>query len=180
MHNRKGFTLVELLVAAALFATVVVIAVNIFILTLRRPLQEIDNQHVQEEISYLFEALAFQVRSNQLDYTQYTTITNPVAELYLVDLDGSSDQVRLYLSSGQVWLELITTGVSYPVTTVSSNDVSIDSLQFFIYPQTDPSDPSVGDNYQPAVVMYVAGHSVKDPTVTFSAQTLMTFRAYVR
>lgn len=180
MHNRKGFTLVELLVAAALFATVVVIAVNIFILTLRKPLQEIDNQHVQEEISYLFEALAFQVRSNQLDYGQYTAITNPVAELYLVGLDGTSDQSRLYLSSGQVFLEKISTGSTYPLTTVSSNDVMIDVLQFFIYPQTDPSDPSVGDNFQPAVVLYISGHSVKDPTVTFSAQTLMTFRAYVR
>lgn len=180
MHNRKGFTLVELLVAAALFATVVVIAVNIFILTLRKPLQEIDNQHVQEEISYLFEALAFQVRSNQLDYTRQGVITNPESELYLVGLDGTSDQVHLYLSSGQVWLEKVTTGATYPLTTVSTNDVSIDSFQFFIYPQTDPTDPSVGDNYQPAVVMYVSGHSVKDPTVTFSAQTLMTFRSYVR
>lgn len=181
MLNHKGFTLVELLVAAALFSTVVVVAVNIFVLTLRKPLLQIDNQHLQEEIVYAFELMEYQLSQAQIDYATYTTlyggITNPVTELYFFN---GSDQLKMYLTGGQIVLENTTSSEKYPLTTTASGDVAIDELTMYIYPTTDPTDPANGINDQEAVVVYISGHSVLDPTTTFAAQTFITFRNYVR
>lgn len=177
MLNRKGFTLVELLVAAALFATVVVVAVNIFILTLRKPLLQIDNQHLQEEIVYAFELLEYQLSQGQIDYTAYTTLTNPVTELYFL---SESEQMKLYLTGGQVVVENVASGEQYPLTTTAGGDVTIDDLVMYVYPTTDPSNPTSGPDYQEAVVVYMSGHSVNDTATTFAAQTFITFRKYVR
>lgn len=177
MLNRKGFTLVELLVAAALFATVVVVAVNIFILTLRKPLLQIDNQHLQEEIVYAFELLEYQLSQAKIDYTYYSSITNPLTELYYL-VDGA--QMKLFLSGGQIIVEEVASGVQYPLTTTAGGDIFIDDLILYAYPKTDPSNPISGPDYQEAVVVYISGHSVNDPNTTFAAQTFITFRTYVR
>ncbi len=180
MHNPKGFTLVELLVAAALFATVIAVAVNLFILTLRKPLIEVDNQHLQEEVSYLFETLSNRMLESQIGYGYYSaTITNPQSELYLTDADGNNTY-RYYLSGGQVRYEDLTTGLNYPITTTASSDVTIDTIRFYIYPQSDPTDPTAGVNNQPSVVVLVTGHSAKDAARTFKLQTMLTTRVYVR
>ncbi|EKD79655.1 MAG: hypothetical protein ACD_41C00016G0002 [uncultured bacterium] len=181
MRLHKGFTLVELLVAAALFATVVVVAVNIFVLTLRKPLRQIDNQHVQEEINYVFELLSYQISQATIDYDTYDTlyggITNPVSELY-IDLTG--DELEIFLDSGQIWLGNLVSGDKYPLSSTVDGDVEIDELTFYVYPTSDPTDPANGVHYQEAVVVYISGHGVQDPTATFAAQTFITFRSYVR
>jgi prepilin-type N-terminal cleavage/methylation domain-containing protein len=178
MQNRKGFTLVELLVAAALFATVIAVAVNLFILALRRPLIEVDNQHLQEEVTYMFEVLANRLTTSTIAYGN-TAITNPTSELYLTDPRGSA-VYRYYLSGSQILVEEVSTGISTPMTTTANNDVAIDSLRFYVYPQSSPADPSAAVNNQPAVVVAVSGHSVKDTARTFKIQTLLTSRIYVR
>ncbi|EKD79544.1 MAG: hypothetical protein ACD_41C00041G0004 [uncultured bacterium] len=177
MRHPKGFTLVELLVAAALFATVVVVAVNMFVVTLNKPLRQIDNQHLQEEIAYAFELLEYQLSQGKINYAAYTTISNPVTTLYFW-ADG--EQMKLYLTGGQVVIENIASGEEYPLTTTAGGDVTIDDLVMYLYPTTDPADPANGVNYQEAVVVYLSGHSVVDPNTTFAAQTFITFRNYVR
>lgn len=182
MYNRKqlsqGFTLVELIVAAALFATVIAVSVNLFILTLRKPLIEVDNQHLQEEVSYLFELLANKMTTATIDYDSYGgTLTNPVTDLYL---NEEGVIMRYYLSGGQIMQEDVAATTSTPVTTTSNNDVLIDSVRFYGYPTSDPTDPATSINYQPTVLVAITGHSVKDSTRTFKVQTLLTTRGYVR
>ena len=77
-------------------------------------------------------------------------------------------------------VEDISSATSSPVTTTANNDIVIDSLRFYVYPQSNPADPSAAVNNQPAVVIAVTGHSVKDSARTFKVQTLLTSRIYVR
>lgn len=179
MQLRKGFTLVELLVAAALFATVVVVAVNIFILTLRKPLRQIDNQHLQEEVSYVFEVMSYQLTQAQIDYSLYGgSITNPVNTLYLTF--PGDEQVEISLDSGQIILANLTSSDKTPLSSTVNGDVEIDELVFYVYPTADPTDPANGIDRQEAVVAYISGHSVQDVATEFAAQTFITFRSYAR
>lgn len=175
---KTGFTIVELVVAAALFATIVTVAVNLFVLTLRQPLTEVDNQHLQEEIDFVFEGLASNLSDLTIDYDEYAaTITNPQATLYL---HGDTQEVYITLVGGQIMFTNTTTGLSSPLTSLNNDDVEIDTLSFYIYPQSDPADVTNNVNYQPAVVMRIAGHSVKQTQRTFQAQSFLTLRTYVR
>ncbi|MFA6474908.1 MAG: prepilin-type N-terminal cleavage/methylation domain-containing protein [Patescibacteria group bacterium] len=183
MHNRKGFTLVELLVAAALFATVMAVTVNLFILALRKPLTGIDTQHVQEEMNFFLETLASQMTSAEISYSSYTIIplVNPVNDLYLAVSDtGGVVTYRYFLMGGQVIRKNVATDIDTPITTSVHNDVVIDALSFYIYPQTNPTDPTLNINYQPSVMILITGHSVKDASQIYKLQTFLTTRQYAR
>lgn len=175
-----GFTLVEMLVAAALFSLVMISAVNLFIIFLRRPLQQIDEYHVYEEVNYALNELTAHARESYIDYATYVTVTNPATDLYMVEADGV--QFHAYLSAGQLWVDTTngSTTTTTPLTSSSTADVYIDSFTVYLYPSLDPFDVTTGENSQPAVVISIVGHSVTNTTVTFASQTLISTRVYER
>lgn len=182
--QRTGFTLVELVVASALFAVIVALAVNLFVAALRTPIQEIERHHLYEQVTYVFEQSTYYIHRSSIDYSHYgASTTNPVTELYLTANDGSDENYRIYLDSGQMKVD-ITVGnnstITYPLTTSPTTDVYIQAAKFYVYPTVDSFDPANNNNNQPAVVVYVQGYSVKRPTSVFSMQTLITLRRYER
>lgn len=182
-HTTAGFTLVEILVAAAVFAIVMVIAVDVFVLVLRKPLKQVDTQHVQEELNYVFEKIASDVRTKGIDYTTYPSgFGNPQTEIYLTN---GSTKTRLYLSAGRLFHSDTSIGsgavTTVPLTTSNSSDVVIDQMTVYVYPTTDPTKTTgTVTNHQEAIVLYLAGHSTADPTKSITAQTVFTLRYYAR
>lgn len=175
-NNNSGFTLVEMLVAAAVFAIVMVIAVDLFVLVLRTPLQQVDTQHVQEELNYVFEQVAQTARVSQIDYNSYAAFTNPQTDLYF---KTATTTTHIYLSGGQI-VESVDSGAAVPLTTSSSSDVVISQMVVYVYPGTDPADTSSIVNNQETVVLYLEGRSMADPSHPVSAQTMITLRYYAR
>ncbi len=185
MRNKSGFTLVEIVVAAALFSMIMVAAVNLFVLFLREPLQQIDEFHVYEEINNVMAQLTSYSRDQMIDYSvsDYSSgFSNPQSKLYLVSTDATTS-TEIYLSSGQLFATITTgtTPVTTPLTSNSSNQVFIDTFNVYVYPNSDPFDLAASPpNSQPAVVVHIVGHSVTDTSVTYTAQTLISTRVYER
>lgn len=181
-NQPAGFTLLELVVASAIFVVLITLAVNVFVLVLRVPIRAIDQHHLYEEVTYVFEQATYQIHHATIDYASQGTMTNPEIQLYLLANDGSGDRYQLYLNSGQINMAVTTSSGTtiYQLTSDPTTDVYIDTLQFYIYPTVDPFDPDSNNNNQPAVVMHMTGHSVHNAAVMFSMQTLITLRVYER
>lgn len=179
--QRAGFSLIEIVVAAALFSVVMVAAVNLFVIFLRRPLQQIDEFHVYEEVNNVLWELNQAAHSEMIDYTSYGTIANPENDLYLLSADGT-DTIHIYLSSGQLFADIVNDGGASTVslTSVSSSEVYIDTFNVHVYPTVDPFDIAIATNSQPAVVIQIVAHSVSNVDLIFTAQTLITTRIYER
>lgn len=178
-----GFTIIELVVASALFAVIISLAVNLFVVALRTPIQEIERHHLYEQVTYVFEQSTYYIHQSTIDYVNQGTITNPTTQLHLMANNDSGERYRIYVASGQIKIDITSaTNVTttYPLTTSPTTDVYIDALQFYIYPTVNSFDPATGNNNQPAVVMHIRGHSAKRSTTTFSMQTLITLRHYER
>lgn len=177
----QGFTIVEIVVAAALFSVIMVAAVNLFVIFLRRPLQQIDEYHLYEEVNNALWELNRAVYSEKIDYAIYGTVSNPETDLYLVSADNS-ETTHIYLSSGQLFATIVTAGVpdTIALTSSSSNDVYIDTFNVYVYPSLDPFIIANATNSQPAVVIQIVAHSVSNPDVSFTTQTLITTRVYER
>lgn len=183
-NNNSGFTLVEMLVAAAVFAIVMVIAVDLFVLVLRTPLQQVDTQHVQEELNYVFEQVAQTARVNQIDYDAYKILypsgfPDPLPDDAGLYFKTATTTTHIYLSSGQI-VESVDGGAAVPLTTSGSSDVVITRMVVYVYPGHDPADTSSIVNSQETVVLYLEGRSTADPSHPVSAQTMITLRYYAR
>jgi prepilin-type N-terminal cleavage/methylation domain-containing protein len=166
IHAKRGFTLIEMIVSVAIFATVVLIAVGalLSIIDVNRKANEL--RVVMENLNFAIESIARDVRTG----TEYGCVSTPgncddKSELHFID--QGEDSVRYYLDNGAIMR--FQGGDSIPVT---SSEIVIEDLHFWV------RGVGVGDNKQPRVLMTVqglAGVEGKNET-RFSLQTTISQR----
>lgn len=189
-NTTAGFTIIELLVAAAVFVTVITMVIDLFLLFLRSNYEQNEQEQLEQSISYVFHEVSNHLHgTGAIDFSQYGSITNPQTELYLTNLDNFETD-RFFLGTGtppneeagQIYFEDTVTGDIEPVTPDPVGDIYVDSLEFYIYPSSDPADVTTSAlaNNQPAVVMRITAHVSDDSTMTATYQSLITSRYYAR
>lgn len=80
--NRKGFTLVEMLVAVSIFSVVVTASTDVFIRAQRSNRQASALEKVQDTTRFILTRIAQDIRTGSIDYAYYL---NPVNGLILSD-----------------------------------------------------------------------------------------------
>lgn len=71
LHSRNGFTLIEVLIAAAIFGTVIVIAVGLLMSTSKAQRRTQLLAKLQGDTRYVMDVIAQSVRSDGIDYSYY-------------------------------------------------------------------------------------------------------------
>ncbi len=179
--SQKGFTLVEMLVATAIFIVAIVLALDIFMIVVRDQFTEIQRKQVEDEILFIFGEMNGNLDHTNIQYTSYTSL--PATDvLYLDDGKGGTMIIALggvYLGGDTDKMYIQGGSGTYPL---SGEHTSIDSLQFYVYPSSDPFDVTTGTytNNQPTVVMYIKAHHIEHPEISVEYQTMITSRFYVR
>lgn len=177
-----GFTLVEMLIATAIFVVTLVLVLDIFMIFVRDQFTEIHRKQVEDEMMYIFGTSAPQIRESFIDFDAYTTMT-PSDALYLEDRNHEPTLMALG-SHSAISADSDTLYVSnYTDNSPLSGDKTvIEDVQFYVYPDDDPFDVASGtyDNNQPAVVMYIKASHVEHPEIVIEYQTLITTRHYDR
>jgi len=64
--NNKGLTLIELMVASAIFLVVLMIVVSIFLTTIKNQRSGFINQNLQDNARYLMEAMIKEIRMSEI------------------------------------------------------------------------------------------------------------------
>ncbi|MFA5995105.1 MAG: prepilin-type N-terminal cleavage/methylation domain-containing protein [Patescibacteria group bacterium] len=171
-HKRvEGFTVVEMLVATAVFAIVIVTVMQLLIMFLRGPLQQIRKKQLEEQVTYATSEIARYIREGKsfnytaaTAYTDFLTVTTVTGETHIIELSTNGN-------------------ITIDTNLLTGNNVKITNLQFYIYPNADPTviqaDGSSVNN-QPAVMMVIDAQRADDPKITTHFQTLTTSRYYAR
>lgn len=144
--NRKGFTVIEMLVVLGLFALLGVVIVNVYLLALSAQRQTAARQQVTSSIRYAVESIARQIRVGEIDYKPGT---DDYKLAYLDDQDpgiqGSEEELHLKDANGNMYGYFVDGGVlkfSYNGATASDltnpAEVKVVDLLFYIDPSTDP------------------------------------------
>jgi prepilin-type N-terminal cleavage/methylation domain-containing protein len=182
--NNKGFTLIEMLVATALFLTAMLIVSDIF---LRATVSQEKNLAGQKAMSDLQNNL-FQVseliRTSKIEYPLGNAF--PQQSIRLIRSNGERVTVRFsaddfpYCTPPSTRCIVIQEGTNQYVLT--SNEVNIERLGFFISPRTSPyNDAVTAPLEQPRVTIILAGSSIErneENSKKINLQTTVSSRIY--
>ena len=175
----------EMIVSTALFLTVITISVGIFLSVTKANSKINAMQKVENEIRYIIEIISKEIRLGTIYYNYYEltygeNFENPVPVLALEDnadnisyfvLDGdgsSSGIVQMSLDNGNTWNDL------------STSNVIVDSLDFYLLPDSNPFDQESVIIKQPMVTLFLEAHYNKDDFSTgrIKIQTTIGSRQY--
>lgn len=186
--NEAGYTLIEMIVSVGIFAIVSVLIAQLFVVFSQTQQKSTIQQQIQSDARVVLAQISDRIRSGTIDYASYGgTISSPTDQLYLIDENGISVLIEKSSSptecpSAQSVPCLVISENGGTPTPMSSDKFTVDVVQFYIDPSTDP-EPSSGPDIQPRVTMTlgITGVNINDalrsPTYI---QTSASSRVYLR
>lgn len=161
-HHPRGFTLIEVIVALGIFSTVTLIAINIFVTVTGVQKRVASTQKVQEDVRYIVEAMAQQIRLGSINYAWYANpdwdigtgdaldlypTSTPPSTLAVIDQDGAYIYFKLDTSDPDIH-KVVFCKKSPPTQTdacagddwinITPTQITVESLKFVITPSADP------------------------------------------
>ena len=193
--KRRGFTLIEMMVAVSLFATLGLIMTDLFLIFNRAQRRTQAAAAVQSDARVMLAQITDLIRSGQIDYSQYNpSVTNPTTQLFLIDSQGrnvlirKSDTVfantKCPNAASTPCLEISVNGG--PFSAMTSKRLKVIGTAFYIDPPQSPTVQSGGVytyNRQPRVTLTIGmqGVSLQVPEqATTFVQTTITSRFLLR
>jgi Tfp pilus assembly protein PilW len=170
--RNSGFTLVEAIVAAAVFAFVVVSLLGVYESTLRLDSRSRAQRAVSDNARFIMEYLAKEVRNGHIDYNASGCggVVTSVTDLCLVNQNNENEHIYAANVSGLASSQGTDLKINKDgdVTNLNSTSVRITKLKFKVSPSNDPltsSSKAAGFNEQPhvTVIMELTALSTRDP-----------------
>lgn len=181
--SRRGFTLVEMIVAIGLFTTVLFIASSAFLAVVNADRKSRATRTAMDNLNLALEDMARRIKTGVAYYcdgdsnTALTATNNctgtPSSRIAFTEQNGTT-RTSYYLAAGVV--RRSSDGTDLAVT--SASEVTINDLKFIVGGSTK-WDPTGKDVTQPYAVILIDG-TTKTGKVTsgFNIQTMVTQRAY--
>ncbi len=164
LSSRTGFTLVELLVAMAVFATVITVVVGIFTGVVGSQRRNIYNQEVLDNARFVLEEMARSIRQSTITNTDGSgsilTINHPTKNVVVFDLTNGAITEKSTLDTQKINL--------------TSSGVVVDSLNFVV-----SGNGLSPDTNQPRVTITISIRSVDqkpDLSTNINLETTVTPR----
>lgn len=184
MQKQRGFTLIETLIAVAIFALIFVVVADIAIIFLKNPQKIMQTKKTESEMDYCMEFIAQKLRTNTIDYARYvstsTDITlssrNPSNILYLINDQGVQSYIYYRTTDSYLYYHDGSTSV-----TINSSEVIFSNIDFYISPTTDPfTEGTTTVNDQPRVTILMQGHYNTGSYESVDLQSTIVSRIYER
>lgn len=187
-RSQSGFTLTEIIVSLAIFATTVTLILNLFNYTLKinRRVQAL--RQVAQGTRSFTEALSREIRNGEIDYhstltgcnNDYSSATN--SSLGLINKDG--DRLCFSISGTDLVLNKSVSGNTYSENVNPTNmKIRTGSMHFIVRPVTDPF-VTVSGSYpgiQPMVTItavFEVQLTAADPIISIPYQTTISTDVY--
>ncbi|OGE87572.1 MAG: hypothetical protein A3J07_05030 [Candidatus Doudnabacteria bacterium RIFCSPLOWO2_02_FULL_49_13] len=177
MKSQKGFTLIESVVATAVFAFVVSSILGVYVATTQLDRKSRASRAVTQNARFILEYLAKEVRNGNIDYASYPGGNAAgTADLYVEDQANLIE--HFYLSGTNLILDK-----NGAVTNLNSAAVEVTKLQFLVAPVGDPYTIAKTHNEQPHVTVVLELTSnygqQEASTIKLNLQGTFTTRGYL-
>ena len=157
--NQQGLSLMEMVVAVGVFSILALLTMGLFGSTLRGQQTALAQIRVEREAQLILEILSKKIRSSRVDYASYPSGTVGTSEETLYLIDQTDARLSFTYNTTDDALDLVIDGGS--PEPLSSGNVSVTDLDFFISPTTDPFTAGSVPNTQPRVTVVITIESTK-------------------
>ncbi len=152
-QNKKsgqlGFTLIEIVVATAVFSTAAVLITDIFMMSQKAQLKTAGQTKIQADARYVIEAMSREIRMSSIDYDYLTNelgvLSDPLETdfLPLLDIQGNSTVFSIKDAASLVCHTGVTNCLAVKRNdsawaSITPDDVNVTDVSFYIYPSADP------------------------------------------
>ncbi|MDP3964760.1 MAG: type II secretion system protein [bacterium] len=138
-RNHGGFGLMEMVVVTAIFGISMTVIVMILTNSLRFQRQVRAEQQVVSAARDALEVLAREIRLGEIDYQAFLDAGEDLDVIQVDSAPGPLDHVYITASSGDSLLfELVDQQLVSGTQPLSSTDINITNLRFYIDPTSDP------------------------------------------
>ena len=174
--QQKGFTLIEAVVATAVFAFVVSSVIGVYLSTFRLDRKTRAQRAVTQNARFILEYLAKEVRNGTINYPSYPSgIVPSNPDLYV---ENQANELEKFFLNNQN-MQLTKNGST---TNLNSSGVKVTNLKFYISPTGDPYTVAKTYNQQPRVTVVMeltSNYGTKaGETVKLNFQDTFTVRVY--
>ncbi|RJO59523.1 type II secretion system protein [Candidatus Parcubacteria bacterium] len=155
LKSGAGFTLIEVIVATAVFSMAMVLATTVFVVFLQQQRRTINQQEMQNDARAVMEEIAQKLREGVADYAYYATNFNLAPQKLLSSLNGSNDECLVIrdalneqyfyrLAGGKIQkFSTSTPGTTACSTIANWSDITpasltVEAFSIFISPSQDP------------------------------------------
>ena len=169
-YNKKAFTLVELMVSVGIIIVVVLSAMGIYIKVIGTRQKSVGQLNIQEEGQYLMSLIVKDVRAGMVDYSAYDGnycgvlgAGGVTEQLCLLDFSDTQNQIsyKREVNAIRGYLEKckgVVAGDDYcddndNYDSITMEDVSIERLDFYIMPTSNPFTPGSEEYNNPKVTV---------------------------
>jgi len=149
-QESKAFTIVEVMISLTIFAFTAMIATSIYLNAMNLEKKSADHRVIQENILYIMELLAKEVRNGRIDYAAYggTAPSGPTNELRLLYRDTGLQERICWVQGfqrGNIYIQRQASGgapINYSASCssgselVQNNNVTVPLVRFYISPST--------------------------------------------
>lgn len=141
--NEKGFTIIEAVVSAGVFAFVVVSALGVYLSVVQLDAKSRAERTVQQNARFIMDYIAKEIRNGSIDYTQ----TN---DDYTLNLINQLDEQETFNWNGT---DLILSKSGIGSTELNSDQVSVTRFKSILNPSVNPFDLANDTHVQPHVTI---------------------------
>ncbi len=175
-NSQKGFTLIEAVVATAVFAFVVSSVIGVYLSTFQLDRKTRAQRAVTQNARFILEFLAKEVRNGTINYPSYPGGLIPAnPDLYV---ENQANELERFFLNGQD-VQLTKNGAT---TNLNSSGVKVTNMKFYIAPAGDPFTATKTYNNQPyaTVVLELTSNYGNRPgeTVKLNFQETFVTRNY--
>lgn len=185
---KKGFTLVEMIVAIGLFTIVLFITSSAFLAVINADRKSRATRIAMDNLNIALEDMSRRIKTGTaydcgggsnsgLTATNDCDVAGNISQIAFTEQDGTTRTSYWLDGDGGVIKRSSDGGAGLPVT--SSSEVTIISLKFIVGGSTKWAPGGGGDTAQPYVVIFIDGvTNAGKITSAFKMQTTVTQRAY--
>jgi prepilin-type N-terminal cleavage/methylation domain-containing protein len=174
-RNQKGFTLIEAVVATAVFSFVIASAFGVYLATIQLDTKSRSERSVQQNARFIMDYISKEIRNGSIDYSAAYGATSSTLKL-TNQLDQTITFTRIGNSN-----DLTFAKSGFGSTTLNSSDVKVTALNFSVYPLIDPFVLANDVHIQPHVTVTMTLESTNTKTVdsaVMNVQSTFAVREY--
>ena len=182
-RTQRGFTLIEAIVATALFTVLVGAVINVYLYTVKLNRRTTSVRAVSENSIFISEFLSKEIRNGQVDYGLNGSVPSPCSSLptsgaSLAIYNVTGDHDCFYLSGSNLMLAKSAGGSLLTPVQVNDSRVKILSLSFSVAPTCNPYTSGAQTEPQVTINAQIQSNIDSQDLVTLPLQTTISIPRY--